>query len=38
MREGLDHDEEASLADASGDGSLPSSSEEEIGSYISDQE
>jgi hypothetical protein len=35
MREGLDHDEEASLGDASWDGS---SSEEEDGSHSSDQE
>jgi hypothetical protein len=31
-REGLDHDEEASLSDASGDGALSSLSEEEDGS------
>jgi hypothetical protein len=31
MREGLDHDEEASLGDASGDGSSSSSEEEEDG-------
>jgi hypothetical protein len=35
MREGLDHDEETSLGDASRDGS---SSEEEDGSHSSDQE